>query len=65
MTAVGQQEQWRPRYEALETRPRLHSAVTIFSTLVTFHYVALGWVWFALPIELAVPTFGRLFGLGW
>ena len=35
------------------------------STLLTFHYVALGWVWFALPsLGLSLATFARLFGAG-
>jgi D-alanyl-lipoteichoic acid acyltransferase DltB (MBOAT superfamily) len=30
---------------------------------ITFHYVALGWVWFALPsVELSARVFGLLFG---
>jgi alginate O-acetyltransferase complex protein AlgI len=34
--------------------------------LLTFHFVMLGWVWFALPNGgLALQTFGRLFGMGW
>jgi D-alanyl-lipoteichoic acid acyltransferase DltB (MBOAT superfamily) len=38
---------------------------TPLSTLVTFHYVALGWVWFALPsIPLSLGVFARLFGAG-
>jgi D-alanyl-lipoteichoic acid acyltransferase DltB (MBOAT superfamily) len=35
------------------------------STLLTFHFVALGWVWFALPsIPLSLDVFTRLFGVG-
>ena len=53
----------KPRYAALEGRPRLHQAVTVLTTLVTFHYVALGWVFFALPDPaLSLSVFGRLFG---
>jgi D-alanyl-lipoteichoic acid acyltransferase DltB (MBOAT superfamily) len=38
---------------------------TPLSTLVTFHYVALGWVWFALPsIPLSLNVFARLAGAG-
>jgi D-alanyl-lipoteichoic acid acyltransferase DltB (MBOAT superfamily) len=36
----------------------------IVSWFITFQFVTLGWVWFALPIELAIPTFARLFGFG-
>jgi len=36
---------------------------TPFSTLLTFHYVTLGWVWFALPsLPLSLGVFARLFG---
>ena len=57
-------EAMRPRYEALETRPRLRAAVTLLSTLLTFHYVALGWVWFALPdLSLSLRVLGVLIGL--
>jgi D-alanyl-lipoteichoic acid acyltransferase DltB (MBOAT superfamily) len=32
--------------------------------LLTFHYVVLGWVWFALPqINLSLHVFYKLFGL--
>jgi alginate O-acetyltransferase complex protein AlgI len=57
-------EWMRPRYAALEGRPRLHAAVTGLTTLVTFHYVALGWVFFALQdVSLAGKVFGKLFGM--
>ncbi len=57
-------EWMRPRYEALESRPRLHAGVTALTTLVTFHFVALGWVWFALPdVSLSLRVLGMLFGL--
>ena len=42
-------EAMRPRYAALDSRPRLHQAVTLLSTCLTFLYVSLGWVFFALP----------------
>jgi len=55
----------RKRYLALKTQPRLLRGWTITGILLTFHYVALGWVWFALPdVNLAAQTFGRLFGIG-
>jgi len=32
--------------------------------LLTFHYVTLGWVWFALPdISLSITILKKLFGL--
>lgn len=45
----------RALYLALRERPRAARALEIAGVIVTFHYVALGWVWFALP-DL---------GLGW
>jgi alginate O-acetyltransferase complex protein AlgI len=39
----------RTFYQGLNERPRLRRALSVGSTLLTFHYVALGWVWFALP----------------
>jgi D-alanyl-lipoteichoic acid acyltransferase DltB (MBOAT superfamily) len=55
----------RKRYMALKGQPRLLRAWTIAGILLTFHFVVLGWVWFALPdIGLAAQTFGRLFGIG-
>jgi alginate O-acetyltransferase complex protein AlgI len=47
----------------LEARPLWKKAYTATSTLLTFHYVALGWVWFALPsAESSAGVFLRLFG---
>ncbi len=55
----------RKRYMALKQQPRLLRLWTVIGILITFHFVALGWVWFALPdINLAARTFGRLFGIG-
>lgn len=46
-------------------RPRLQQAVNVFGVLLTFHFVALGWVWFALPsTSLSLEVFGKLFGNG-
>ena len=54
----------RPRLAWLEARPRLKRAAGALGALLTFHYVALGWVWFALPDPtLSLRVFGRLFGL--
>jgi alginate O-acetyltransferase complex protein AlgI len=62
-------KQWSDRtrkwYRGLNEKPRQKRAWTMVSWFVTFQFVMLGWVWFALPIDLAVPTFGKLFGLGW
>jgi alginate O-acetyltransferase complex protein AlgI len=54
----------RPRLAWLDERPRLQRVTAAASTLLTFHYVALGWVWFALPsLGLSVRVFGKLLGL--
>lgn len=52
---------WMPR---LEGRPAWKKAYTAASTLATFHFVVLGWVWFALPSPAAsADVFLRLFGI--
>ncbi len=61
-------KQWSDRrrrwYRGLGEKPwqkRMWTAVTWF---LTFQYVTLGWVWFALPTpQLALETFAKLFGL--
>ncbi len=53
----------KPRIRKLDTRPRLKAVVAVTGTLLTFHFVVLNWVWFALPsIPLALMVFQRLFG---
>lgn len=53
----------KPRSAALEAHPALHGTLTVLSTFFTFNYVALGWVWFALPtLGLSLRVFGGLFG---
>jgi alginate O-acetyltransferase complex protein AlgI len=53
----------KPRAAVLESRPWLKRAAAWSSVLLTFHYVLLGWVWFALPdIGLAGRVMLRLFG---
>jgi len=50
-------------YQNLSERPRLRRAASIAGTLLTFHYVALGWVWFALPDPgLSLLVLRRLIG---
>ncbi len=48
------------------TRPfpaPIQSAAQVLGALLTFHFVTLGWVWFALPdIGLSLVVFQRLFG---
>jgi D-alanyl-lipoteichoic acid acyltransferase DltB (MBOAT superfamily) len=54
----------KPRQTAITDRPRLQTALNFFNTVFTFHFVALGWVWFALPdVTLSLGVFARLFGL--
>lgn len=54
----------RSYYIQLRTKPRLNQAIGIVGTVLTFHYVALGWVWFALPdIGTSWDVFVGLFGL--
>ncbi|MEK9162575.1 MAG: MBOAT family O-acyltransferase, partial [Chloroflexota bacterium] len=53
----------KPRLAALDERPQLKRLTDVFGMLITFHYVALGWVWFALPsVDLSLKVFGKLYG---
>jgi alginate O-acetyltransferase complex protein AlgI len=55
----------RKRYLALKQQPRRLQVWTLIGVLLTFHFVLLGWVWFAVAdLDLALQTFGRLFGIG-
>ncbi len=59
-------KQWADRtrawYRGLEGKRK--KAWAIFGWFITFHYITLGWVWFALPgTALALRTFARLLGL--
>jgi D-alanyl-lipoteichoic acid acyltransferase DltB (MBOAT superfamily) len=55
----------RKRYLSLKQRPRLERAWTIAGILLTFHFVVLGWVWFALGDMAQVwKVFLRLLGIG-
>lgn len=54
----------RPRLAWLDERAGLKRLATAAGTLLTFHYVALGWVWFALPsLGLSLGVFGKLLGM--
>jgi D-alanyl-lipoteichoic acid acyltransferase DltB (MBOAT superfamily) len=54
----------RPFYQSLSDQPALRRTVNVAGVLLTFHFVALGWVWFALPgTDQAVGVLLRLFGL--
>ncbi|MCL4237717.1 MAG: hypothetical protein KJ047_05670 [Anaerolineae bacterium] len=53
----------RAHYLRLRAHPRLGRAVEVAGVLITFHFVALGWVWFALPdIGASWDVFVRLLG---
>jgi alginate O-acetyltransferase complex protein AlgI len=61
-------KQWSDRtrrwYRGLAERPWRKRAWTGLTWFLTFNYVVLGWVWFALPsVELSLKTFADLFGL--
>lgn len=60
-------KQWTDRtrkwYRGLSGRRR--RAWTLAGWFLTFHYVVLGWVWFALPsVEQSLRVLGGLFGIG-
>lgn len=53
----------RPREADVKRSPRVDRLVSLSSWLVTFNYVTLGWVWFALPDPgAALNIFRKLFG---
>jgi len=54
----------RARYPNLGQNTRVHSALQIGGILLTFHFVALGWVFFALSEpSLSWQVFRKLFGM--
>ena len=54
----------KPRAAIIQQRPVLQKILDGFNTVLTFNYVALGWVFFALPsLDLSWHVFGQLFGL--
>jgi D-alanyl-lipoteichoic acid acyltransferase DltB (MBOAT superfamily) len=56
-------ERTRRWYMRLNLRPFWKRVWTIFGWLLTFQFVTLGWVWFALPFEAAWQLFWGLFGI--
>jgi D-alanyl-lipoteichoic acid acyltransferase DltB (MBOAT superfamily) len=53
-------------YRELSARPARRRGWAFVGWFLTFHFVTLSWVWFALPdVEVVMKTLGRLFGLGW
>jgi D-alanyl-lipoteichoic acid acyltransferase DltB (MBOAT superfamily) len=68
-TGLFVHKQWSDRtrkwYRGLGDHPGRKKAWTVFSWFLTFNFVVLGWVWFALPtVRTSLLTFARLFGLG-
>jgi alginate O-acetyltransferase complex protein AlgI len=54
----------RPWYRGLNDKPGQKRAWTLFAWFITFHYVVIGWVWFALPDTIqAMRVIGQLFGV--
>ena len=54
----------RKWYISLKEKPQTKQAWTVAGWFLTFHFVVLGWVWFALPdINTALSVFVRLFGI--
>jgi D-alanyl-lipoteichoic acid acyltransferase DltB (MBOAT superfamily) len=54
----------KPRMARWGDRLRLQQAINVLNVLVTFNFVALGWIWFALPqVSLSLQVFTRLFGI--
>ncbi|MDW8327302.1 MAG: MBOAT family O-acyltransferase [Anaerolineales bacterium] len=55
----------RGRFPLLERNAAARRAWEVAGVLLTFHFVTLGWVWFALPeLSLSLAVFSRLFGGG-
>lgn len=53
----------RKAYRRLQNNATQARIWSFCGTLITFHFVLLGWVWFALPdVDSALRTFIRLFG---
>ncbi|MEO8397030.1 MAG: MBOAT family O-acyltransferase [Chloroflexota bacterium] len=62
-------KQWTDRtrkwYRGLADKPAQKRAWTLVGWFITFHFVVLGWVWFALPsLDQSLRVFGGLLGLG-
>lgn len=52
-------------YLTLKQNPQVYRITEAAGILLTFHFVLLGWVWFALPsVDLSATVFRRLFGGG-
>ncbi len=55
----------RKWYRGLNDKPAQKWAWTLVGWFITFHFVVLGWVWFALPsLDQSLHVLGGLFGIG-
>jgi len=55
---------FRARFAEWASTSLRQNVLNVSGVFLTFHFVALGWVWFALPTPaLAVQFFGRLLGI--
>ena len=60
-------KQWtdrtRPLYRRLKEKPYQQYIADGIAWFITFHFIVIGWIWFALPdFEQAVTVFMKLFG---
>ena len=47
-------------------QPKFQKLLDIGGWILTFNYVTLGWIWFALPdLDLSIHMFGKLFGFSY
>ena len=57
-------DKFRARFTGLETQPRLKLASQFGGWFLTFNYVSLGWVWFAMPtVSTSLNVFQKLLGI--
>ncbi len=55
----------KPHLVKIEEKPILKKGLTVVNIVLTFHFVALGWIWFALSqVSLSLHVFMKLFGVG-
>lgn len=54
----------RPRLDGRSSQPGVNRALQVGGWFLTFNFVSLGWVWFALPtVSLSLDVFQKLFGI--
>lgn len=61
-------KQWTDRsrqfYRGLKDKPSQQRFADAIAWFLTFHYIVLGWVWFALPnLEQSIQVFSKLIGI--